>query len=260
MDSPQKDAEINLGYQSPGKSSYAFSGVNSLIETDPKPLASASVSDPSNSDVHMLPKAKKTRIGFDPSISSNAFDSLLPWNDVPEPLESKPPILYDDSFLPSQSSYVANSSTSPMEEEMKKPSYETSSARGTCVNADEFLKSSTVTLQDLDLSASSAISSMKLQEFSSNVTNNNTESILRSLNWEFPESHPSGSLDTDLDLSWLQGERFLANTGFQNFQFQDYSNSPSLLSELPPHLWFGNERLPDPDEYTLMADQGLFIS
>ncbi|CAA7058323.1 unnamed protein product [Microthlaspi erraticum] len=254
MDSPQKDAEMNLG------SSYAFSGGNSVIETDPKPLASASVSDPS-SDVHMLPKAKKTRIGFDPSISSGAFESLLPWNDVPDPLESKPPILYDESFLqqqqtlPSQSSYVANSATSLMEKEMKKPSYESSSAGGSRVNADEFLKSPNVILQDLDLSASSE----KLQEFSSNVTNN-TESTLRSLNWEFQESHPSGALDNDLDLSWLQGERFLANTGFQNFQFQDYSSSPSLLSELPPHLWFGNERLPDPDEYSLMVDQGLFIS
>ncbi|ESQ28519.1 hypothetical protein EUTSA_v10018396mg [Eutrema salsugineum] len=261
IDSPPKDADLNSGHQSPGKSSYAFSVGSSLLhkatETDPKPLASASVSDP-NSDVHMPPKAKKTRIGFDPPLSSTAFDSLLPWNDVPDPLESKPPILYENNFLqPSQSSYVSNSAPSLMEEEMKL-SYETP-AGGTCVNADEFLKSPTVTLQDLDLSAPSAISCMKLQEFSSNVTNS-TESILRSLSWEFPESHHSGSLDTDLDFSWLQGEHFLANTGLQNFQFQDYSSSTSLLSELPPHLWFGNERLPDPDEYSLLVDQGLFIS
>ncbi|CAH2065967.1 unnamed protein product, partial [Thlaspi arvense] len=252
MDSSPKDAELNSGHQSPGKSNYVFSGGNSLIhkatETDPKPLASASVSDP-NSDVHMPPKAKKTRIGFDPPLSSSAFDSLLPWNDVPDPLESKPPILYENSFLqqqplPTQSSYVATSAPSLMEEEMKPP-YETTAGGGTCVNADEFLmpqdKIPAVTLQDLDLSAPSAISSMKLQEFTSNVTSN-TQSI-----WELPESHHSGSLDTDLDLSWLQGERFLANI-----------SSPSLIYELPPHLWFGNERLSDPEEYTLMVDQERF--
>lgn len=253
-DSSPKDVEVNSGYQSPGRSSYVFSGGNSLIqkatEIDPKPLASASLSD-LNTDVIMPPKTKKTRIGFDPPISSSAFDSLLPWNDVPEVLESKP-VLYENSFLqqqplPSQSSYVANSAPSLMEEEMKPP-YETP-AGGSSVNADEFLmpqdKIPTVTLQDLDPSA------MKLQEF-------NTEAILRSLNWELPESHHSVSLDTDLDLTWLQGERFLANTGLQ---FQDYSSSPSLLSELPAHLnWYGNERLPDPDEYSFMVDQGLFIS
>ncbi|RID55468.1 hypothetical protein BRARA_G02726 [Brassica rapa] len=246
MDSPPKDSEFNSGHQSPGKSSYAFSGGSS----DPKQLASSSVSDPS-SDVHMPPKAKKTRVEFDPPISSScAFDSLLSWSDVPDPLESKPQILYGSSFLqqqplPSQSPYVANSAPTLMEQEMK-PSYETS------VNADEFLmpqdKNSTVILQDLDLSAPSAISSI-------NVTND-TESILRSLSWELPESHHSGFIDTDLDFSWLQNEHFLANTGLQNFQLQDYSCSPSLLSELPPHLWFGNE----PDEYTLMVDHGLFIS
>lgn len=262
MDSSSKDVEVNSGYQSPGKSSYVFSGGNSLIqkstEVDPKPLASAPLSD-SNTDVTMPPKTKRTRIGFDPPISSSVFDSLLPWNDVPEALESKP-ILYENSFLQqqplaSQSSYVANSAPSLMEEEMK-PSYETP-AGSTCMNADEFLmpqdKSPTVTLQDLD---PSAISSMKLQEFTSDVTNN-TASILRSLNWELPESHHSASLDSDLDLSWLHGERFLANTGLQ---FQDYCSSPSLLSELPPHLWYGNERLPEPDEYSFMVDQGLFIS
>ncbi|CAF2186914.1 two-component response regulator ARR11 isoform X1 [Brassica rapa] len=247
MDSPPKDAEINSGHQSPGKSSsYAFL---KATETDPKQLASASVSDPT-SDIHMPQKAKKTRIGFDPPISSGVFGSLLPWNDVPDPLESKPPILYENSFLqqqplPSQSSYVANSAPSLMQEEMK-PSY---------VNPDEFLmpqnKNSTVILQDMDLSA----------PFSSNATSN-TESIPGSLNWELPEAHHSGSLDTDLDFTWLHGEHFFANSGLQNFQFQDYSNSSStsLLSELPPHLWYGNDRLPDPDEYTLMVDQGLFIS
>lgn len=261
MDSSLKDAEVNSGHQSPGKNSYVFSGGNCLLqkatEIDPKPLASASLSD-TNTDVIMPPKTKKTRIGFDPPISSSAFDSLLPWNDVPEVLESKP-VLYENSFLqqqplPSQS-YVANSATSLMEEEMKPP-YETP-AGGRSVNADEFLmprdKIPTVTIQDLD---PSRISCMKLQEFSSNVTNN-TEAILRSLNWELPESHHSAYLDTDLDLSWLQGERLLANTGLQ---FQDYSSSPSLLSELPHHLWYGNERLPDPDEYSFMVDQGLFIS
>ncbi|VVB14849.1 unnamed protein product [Arabis nemorensis] len=261
MDSSLKDAEVNSGHQSPGKSSYAFSLLHKATETDPK--ASASVSDP-NSDVHMPPNAKKTRIGFDPPLSSSAFDSLLLWNDVPEALESKPPILYDNSFiqqqpLPSQSSYVATSAPSLMEEEMK-PSYETPAGR-TCVSTEFIMpqdKSPTVTLQNLDLSSPSAISCMKLQEFSSNVTNNNTESILRSLNWELSESHHSGSLDTDLDLNWLQGERFLANTGL--LQFHDYSSSPSLLSELPPHLWFGNERLLEPDEYSFMVDQGLFIS
>ncbi|KAL0700924.1 hypothetical protein Bca4012_057046 [Brassica carinata] len=254
IDSPPKDAEINSAHQSPGKSSsYALSRDNSLLlkaaETDPKQLASASVSDPT-SDVHMPPKAKKTRIGFDPPVS---FDSLLPWDDVPDPLESKPPILYENSFLQqqqpleSQSSYVANSAPSLMQEEMK-PSYE-NTAGGTCVNADEFLMP-----QDLDFSAPSAVPCVKLPEFSSNETSN-TE-----LNWELPEAHHSGSLDTGLDFSWRQGEHFLANTGLQNFQFQDYSCNPSLLSELPPHLWYGNERLPDPDEYTLMVDQGLFIS
>ncbi|KAF8080800.1 hypothetical protein N665_0922s0014 [Sinapis alba] len=257
MDSPPKDAEINSGHQSPGKSSYAFSRDNSLFlkstETDPKQLASASVSDPT-SDVHMPLKAKKTRIGFDPPIS---FDSLLPWNDVPDPLESKPPILYENSFLQqqplaSQRSYVANSAPSLMQEEMK-PSYE-NTAGGTCVKADEFLMP-----QDLDLSAPCAVSCVELQEFSSNATSN-TETIPGSLNWEHPEAHHSGSLDTDLDFKWLQGEHFFANTGLQNFQFQDYTCNPSLLSELPPHLWYGNEHLPDPDEYTLMVDQGLFIS
>ncbi|KAG2253521.1 hypothetical protein Bca52824_083657 [Brassica carinata] len=234
MDSPPKDAE--------------FSSLIHKGETDPKQLASSSVSDPS-SDVHMPPKAKKTRVEFDPPISSSAFDSLIPWDDVIEP---KPTILYESSFLqqqplPSQSPYVANSAPTLMEDEMK-PSYET------CVNADEFLmpqdKNSTVILQDLvDLSAPSVISS--------NVTND-TETMLRSLNWELPESHHSGFIDTDLDFSWIQNEHFLANTSgnFQNFQFQDYSCSPSLLSELPPHLWFGNE----PEEYTLMIDNGLFIS
>ncbi|KAF8092773.1 hypothetical protein N665_0401s0020 [Sinapis alba] len=260
MDSPPKDPEFSSGHQSPGKSSYAFSGGSSLLhkaETDPKQLAASSVSDPS-SDLHMPPKAKKTRIEFDPPISSScAFDSLLPWSDVPDPLESKPPVLYGSSFLqqqpllPSQSPYVANSAPTLLEEEMK-PSYET------CVNMDEFLmpqdKNSTVILQDLDLSAPSAISCVKLQESSSNVTND-SESILRSLNWELPESHHSGFIDSDLDFSWLQNEHFLANTS-GNFQFQDYSCSPSLLSELPPHLWYGN----DPDEYTLMVDHGLFIS
>ncbi|KAL1216410.1 Two-component response regulator ARR11 [Cardamine amara subsp. amara] len=262
MDSPLKDTEFSSGHQSPGKSSYVFSGGNNALlqkatDINPEPLASAPVSDP-NCDAIMPPKTKKTRIGFDPPISSTAFDSLLPWSDVPEPPESKP-VLYENSFLhqqplSSQSSYVANTAPCLMEEEMKPP-YETP-AIGTCVNPDEFImpqdKGPTVTLQDLDPS----ISNMKLQEFSSNVTNN-TESILRSLNWELPESHHSASLDTDLDFSWLQGERFLANTGLQ---FQDYSSSPSLLSELPPHLWFGNERLPDPDEYSFMVDHGLFIS
>ena len=234
MDSPPKDAE--------------FSSLIHKGETDPKQLASSSVSDPS-SDVHMPPKAKKTRIGFEPPVSSSAFDSLIPWDDVIEP---KPTILYESSFLqqqplPSQSPYVANSAPTLMEDEMK-PSYET------CVNADEFLmpqdKNSTVILQDLvDVSAPSVISS--------NVTND-TETMLRSSNWELPESHHSGFIDTDLDFSWIQNEHFLANTSgnFQNFQFQDYSCSPSLLSELPPHLWFGNE----PEEYTLMIDNGLFIS
>ncbi|XP_023644365.1 two-component response regulator ARR11 isoform X2 [Capsella rubella] len=236
IDSSPKDAEVNSGHQSP-----------------------ASLSDP-NTDVIMPPKTKKTRIGFDPPpISSSAFDSLLPWNDASEVLESKP-VLYENSFLqqlplPSQSSYVANSAPSLMEEEMKPP-YETP-AGGSSVNADEFLmpqdKISTVTIQDLD---PSAISCMKQQEFSSNVTNN-TEAILRSLNWELPESHHSASLDTDLDLSCLNGDRFLANTGLY---FQDYSNSPSLLSELPLNLWYGNERLPDPDDYSFMVDHGLFIS
>ncbi|XP_010415351.1 PREDICTED: two-component response regulator ARR11-like [Camelina sativa] len=259
-DSSTKDAEVNSGHQSPGKSSFVFSGgiFQKATETDPKPLASASLPDP-NTDVIMPPKTKKTRIGFDPPISSSAFDSLLPWNDVPEVLESKP-VLYENSFLqqqplPSQSSYVTNSAPCLMEEEMKPP-YETP-AGGSGVTADEFLmpqdKIPTVTIQDMD---PSALSSMKLQEFRSNVTNN-TEAILRSLNCELPESNHSASLDTDLDLSWLQGERFLANTGLQ---FQDYSSSPSFLSELPPHLWYGNERLPDPDEYSFMVDQGLFIS
>ncbi|KAG2321960.1 hypothetical protein Bca52824_015173 [Brassica carinata] len=260
IDSPPKDSEFSSGHQSPGKNSYGFSGGSSLIhkaETDPKQLASSSVSDPS--DVHMPPKAKKSRIEFDPPISSScAFESLLPWSDVPDPLESKPTILYESSFLqqqpllPSQSPYVANSAPTLMQDEMK-PSYET------CVNADAFLmpqdKNSTVMiLQDLALPTPYA---MKLQEASSNVTND-TESILRSLNWELPESHHSGFIDTDLDFSWIQNEHFLANTSgnFQNFQFQDYSCSPSLLSELPPHLWFGN----DPDECTLMVDHGLFIS
>ncbi|KAJ4884003.1 Two-component response regulator ARR11 [Raphanus sativus] len=253
MDSPPKDSEFTSRHQSPGKNnSYAFSGGSYKAESDPKQLAASSVSDPS-SDVHTPPpKAKKTRIEFDPPISSScAFDSLLPWEDVPDPLESKHQILYQSSFLqqqpllPSQTPFV-------MEKEMK-PSYET------CVNADEFLmpqdENSTVILQDLHLCAPP--SAMKLQESSSNVTND-TESILRSLNWELPESNHSGFIDTDLDFSWLHNEHFLANTSgnFQNFQFQDYSCSPSLPSELPPHLWFGN----DPDEYTLMVDHGLFIS
>lgn len=250
MDSPPKDAEINSGHQSPpGKSSYAFL---KATETDQKQLASSSVSDPT-SDVHMPPKAKKTRIGFDPPISSGVFGSLLPWNDVPDPVESKPPILYESSFLQqqqqplaSQSSYAANSAPSLLQEEMK-PSYENTAAGGTC----EILMP-----QDLDLSAPlSAVPCVKLQEFSPNATSKNTE-----LNWELPEAHHSGSLDTDLELSWLQEEHFFANTGLQNFQFQDYTCNPSLLSELPPNLWYGNDRLPDPDEYTLMVDQGLFIS
>ncbi|KAJ0256031.1 Two-component response regulator ARR11 [Hirschfeldia incana] len=257
VDSPPKESEFNLGHQSPGKNSYAFCGGSSLVhkaETDPKQL----VSDP-RSDAHMPPKAKKTRLEFDPPMSSScAFDSLLPWDDVLDPLESKPTILSGSSFLqqqpllPSQSPFVANSAPTLMEDEMN-------SAAGTCVNVDEFLmaqdKDSTVILQDLDLSAPSAISCMKLQESSSNVTND-TESILRNLNWELPESHHSGFIDSDIDFSWLQNEHLLANTGLHNFQFQDYSCSPSLLSELPPHLWFGNE----PDEYTLMVDHGLFIS
>ncbi|CAN8243817.1 unnamed protein product [Cochlearia groenlandica] len=269
MDSPPKDAELNSGHQNPVKSSYAFSGDNSLLhketETDPKQLALASVSH-LNSDVHMPPKAKKTCVGFDTHVSTSASDSILSWTEIPEALESKPPILYENSFLQqqtlrSQSSYVSDSAPSLMEEETK-TSYENPPG-GNCVNADKILmprdKRPTVTLQYLDLSAPSATSCMTVQEFSSNITND-TASILRSLNWELLESQHSGSLDTELDLSWLQDGRFLANTGLQNFQFQDYSSSSSLISELPPHLWFGNERLPDPDEYTLMVDQGLFIS
>ncbi|XP_010534176.1 PREDICTED: two-component response regulator ARR11-like isoform X2 [Tarenaya hassleriana] len=297
MDSPPKDAEVCPSHQSPRKiqpaevqnSSYTFSGGSPGVQTpnpsatdvDQKGIASTAVSETKISNILSPQKAKKPRTGYDPSLapfaseaSPSVMNSSLPqqysWNDVPQFLESKP-ISLGGSFLPQpltgQSYYAENPVPCLIETEVKPPfEIPVSSClnRVAPVNGDDFLlqqdKNSTMGLHDL--SAPSSISGTMLQESNCSIPCN-TESILRNLNWDFPEPHPAASLDRDLGLFWLQGDRFLENSGLQNTEFTDY-NDPSFLAAYPLHMYdatrFDNELLllPDQDEYSLV-DQGLFI-